>query len=74
MDAMTQKLPTTGPQFDRRNNVAPPPDVDTDGCTIDDADDVDDIDPDDDHWDAFLADEDELDPEPELGDFWPEDG
>jgi hypothetical protein len=35
-------------------------------------DDSDEIDPDDAHWDAFLADEDELDPQPEPGDFWPE--
>ena len=35
--------------------------------------DLDNIDPDDDHWDAFLADEDELDPSPEFGDFWPDD-
>jgi hypothetical protein len=39
----------------------------------DEPSDVDDIDPDDDRWDAFLVDEDELDPMPELGDFWPED-
>lgn len=26
----------------------------------------------DDPWDVFLADDDELDPEPEPGDFWPE--
>lgn len=31
------------------------------------------INPDDPRWDAFLADDDELDPEPEYGDFWPED-
>jgi hypothetical protein len=35
--------------------------------------DLEDIDPDDDRWDAFLADEDELDPIPELGDFWAQD-
>jgi hypothetical protein len=34
--------------------------------------DLDDIDPDDDRWDAFLADEDELDPTPAPGDFWQE--
>lgn len=38
-----------------------------------DASDFDDIDPDDDRWDAFLVDEDELDPVPEFGDFWAED-
>jgi hypothetical protein len=27
----------------------------------------------DDPWDVFIADEDEFDPEPEPGDFWPED-
>jgi hypothetical protein len=31
------------------------------------------IDPDDECWDAFIADEDELDPDPEHGDFWPGD-
>jgi hypothetical protein len=34
--------------------------------------DLDEIDPDDERWDAFLADDDELDPTPEPGDFWPE--
>jgi hypothetical protein len=28
---------------------------------------------DDDPWDVFLADDDELDPEPEPGDFYPDD-
>jgi hypothetical protein len=27
----------------------------------------------DDPWDVFVADEDECDPEPEPGDFWPDD-
>jgi hypothetical protein len=31
----------------------------------------DEIDPDDPRWDAFIADDDERDPEPEYGDFWP---
>ena len=42
----------------------------------DDCDDVgefDELDPDDPHWDAFLADDDELDPQPAPGDFWPAD-
>lgn len=30
------------------------------------------LDLDDPHWDAFLADDDELDPQPAPGDFWPE--
>jgi hypothetical protein len=33
----------------------------------------DEIDPDDPRWDAFVADDDERNPEPEYGDFWPED-
>jgi hypothetical protein len=31
----------------------------------------DEIDPDDPCWDAFVADDDERNPEPEFGDFWP---
>lgn len=37
---------------------------------LDDADDAEDIDPDDAHWDAFLADDDERDPQPDPGDFY----
>ena len=40
---------------------------------FDDVDDSDELDLDDPHWDAFLADDDELDPEPAPGDFWPAD-
>jgi hypothetical protein len=29
-----------------------------------------DFDPDDDEWDVFIADDDEVDPEPDRGDFW----
>lgn len=39
----------------------------------DDSSDLDDIDPDDERWDAFIADDDERDPQPNYGDFWPED-
>jgi hypothetical protein len=35
-----------------------------------DFDDPDDVDLDDVHWDAFLADDDELDPQPDPGDFY----
>jgi hypothetical protein len=31
---------------------------------------LDQIDPDDERWDAFIADVDERDPQPEHGDFW----
>jgi hypothetical protein len=37
----------------------------------DDSSELDDIDPDDQRWDAFIADDDERDPQPELGDFSP---
>ncbi|HEX3602032.1 MAG TPA: hypothetical protein VHU84_17900, partial [Lacipirellulaceae bacterium] len=37
----------------------------------DDSSEFDDIDPDDQRWDAFIADDDERDPQPELGDFSP---
>jgi hypothetical protein len=36
----------------------------------DDFSDLDEIDPDDERWEAFLADIDESDPQPEHGDFW----
>jgi hypothetical protein len=38
-----------------------------------DADDseLDQIDPDDPRWDAFIPDDDERNPQPEYGDFWP---
>jgi hypothetical protein len=41
----------------------------------DDADDseLDQVDPDDQRWDAFIPDDDERDPQPEYGDFWPAD-
>jgi hypothetical protein len=42
----------------------------------DDSDDLnepEELDLDDPHWDAFLADDDELDPQPAPGDFWPAD-
>jgi len=39
----------------------------------DELSDTDVIDLDDERWEAFLADEDELDPDPEPGDFWPDD-
>jgi hypothetical protein len=32
---------------------------------------LDEIDPDDPRWDAFIADDDERDPQPDYGDFWP---
>jgi hypothetical protein len=38
----------------------------------DEIDELNEIDPDDPYWDAFLADDDELDPQPEPGDFWPD--
>jgi hypothetical protein len=37
----------------------------------DDLDDFLEIDLDDERWETFLADEDERDPQPEHGDFWP---
>jgi hypothetical protein len=39
----------------------------------DDFSDLDEIDPDDERWEAFLADIDESDPQPEYGDFWTND-
>jgi hypothetical protein len=39
----------------------------------DDSSELDKIDPDDPRWDAFIADDDERDPQPEPGDFWPAD-
>ncbi len=39
---------------------------------LDDLNEPEELDLDDPHWDAFLADDDELDPEPAPGDFWPE--
>jgi hypothetical protein len=39
----------------------------------DESTDLDDIDPDDERWDAFIADDDERDPQPDHGDFWPAD-
>ncbi len=39
----------------------------------DQPDDPNDFDPDDQQWDAFLADDDERDPQPDHGDFWFED-
>jgi hypothetical protein len=41
--------------------------------TDDDSSELDEIDPDDPRWDAFIADDDERDPQPDYGDFWPED-
>ena len=40
---------------------------------VDDSSELDEIDPDDPRWDAFIADDDERDPQPDYGDFWPED-
>ena len=37
---------------------------------LDDPSELDEIDLDDQRWEAFLADEDELDPQPDHGDFW----
>jgi hypothetical protein len=34
---------------------------------------LDEIDLNDERWEAFLADDDERDPQPQPGDFWPED-
>lgn len=39
---------------------------------FDDFDEPADVDPDDADWDVFLADDDELDPQPAYNDFWPE--
>jgi hypothetical protein len=39
----------------------------------DESSDLDEIDPDDERWDAFIVDDDERDPQPDYGDFWPED-
>ena len=36
----------------------------------DESSDLDEIDPDDERWDAFIADDDERDPQPDYGDFW----
>ncbi len=38
-----------------------------------DSNELDELDPDDECWDAFLADDDERDSQPEYGDFWPAD-
>ncbi|HEX4413418.1 MAG TPA: hypothetical protein VH107_07290 [Lacipirellulaceae bacterium] len=48
-----------------------PPFTSTDGDFEDSE--LDEIDPDDPRWDAFIADDDERDPQPEHGDFWPAD-
>lgn len=37
---------------------------------LDDPSELDEIDLDDERWEAFLADEDELNPQPDHGDFW----
>lgn len=39
----------------------------------DESSDLDEIDPDDERWDVFIADDDERDPQPDYGDFWPAD-
>lgn len=39
----------------------------------DEPSDLDEIDPDDERWDAFIADDDERDPQPGYGDFWLDD-
>lgn len=41
---------------------------------LDDPSELDEIDLDDERWEAFLADEDELDPQPDHGDFWRDGG
>jgi hypothetical protein len=46
--------------------------LDTDD-EFDDVEDPDEPELADPHWDAFLADDDELDPQPAPGDFWPDD-
>jgi hypothetical protein len=50
-------------EYDRRQPIDDP----------DEASELDEIDPDDARWDAFIADDDERDPQPEYGDFWPAD-
>ena len=52
------------PQEDFDNDEAP---------EDDDSSELDEIDPDDPRWDAFIADDDERDPQPDYGDFWQED-
>jgi hypothetical protein len=58
-----------------RETTPDEPDKESDE-TLDDADDsseLDEIDPDDPRWEAFIADDDERDPQPDHDDFWPED-
>lgn len=45
--------------------------LDPDDEDLDDLAEPNELDVDNPHWDAFLADDDELDPQPAPGDFWP---
>ena len=60
-DATNRPVPTAEDEF------APSPEPEPD-----DPSDLDMIDLDDERWETFLADDDELDPTPEPGDFWPD--
>ena len=63
---------TTGPDEEQDANVQDAPDSDWREPTgePDETSDLEEIDPDDPRWDAFIADDDERDPQPEYGDFW----
>jgi len=69
------KARTIGPDEEQEANVQDARDSDWREPTgeRDEASDLDEIDPDDQRWNAFIADDDERDPQPEYGDFWPED-
>lgn len=61
------------PETEPSANTSVAGNLDEEPTETDELDNLTDVDPEDRHWDAFLADDDERDPQPDPGDFWFED-